>query len=92
MFIKRRIALIHTLYLESCSSTKTDGVMLESTSSNPQSESDFPRFDLSNWTHIWTDSHSFARQHLFWGVRFGIRICAHHDTLRHMQVCNVTLG
>ena len=31
--------------------------MLESTSSSPHRESDFPRFDLSNWTHIWMDSH-----------------------------------
>lgn len=45
-----------TLYLESCSSEKTDGVSVERSSSRPQSESDLARPDLSNWTHIWMDS------------------------------------
>lgn len=31
--------------------------MLDRTSSSPHKESDFPRFDRSNWTHMWTDSH-----------------------------------
>lgn len=52
--------------------------MLERTSSNPHRESDFPRLDLSNWTHIWMDSHSFADRFC---------VCGFHHAYEYEDMC-----